>query len=64
VELGYNLPAEIGSKVGLQNARIYVNGLNLITWDEMKIWDPESTNSSGQYYPQARILSVGARVTF
>ncbi|HTE26949.1 SusC/RagA family TonB-linked outer membrane protein [Flavitalea sp.] len=64
VELGYNLPAAIGSKVGLQNARIYVNGLNLITWDQMKIWDPEATSNNGQYYPQARILSVGARVTF
>jgi TonB-linked SusC/RagA family outer membrane protein len=64
VELGYNLPVDIGKKAGLSNARIYVSGLNLITWDEMKIWDPESTSSSGQYYPQARIISFGARVTF
>ncbi len=64
VELGYNLPAAIGSKVGLQNARLYVNGLNLITWDKMKLWDPESTSENGQYYPQGRIISVGARVTF
>jgi TonB-linked SusC/RagA family outer membrane protein len=63
VELGYNLPLNIGKKAGISNLRIYLNGLNLITWDKMKIWDPESTNSSGQYYPQARIISFGARIT-
>ncbi len=64
LEIGYNLPTEIGSKVGMSNLRIYVNGLNLITWDELGIYDPESTSSSGQYYPQSRIINIGARVTF
>jgi TonB-linked SusC/RagA family outer membrane protein len=64
VELGFNLPAAIGNKVGVSNLRLYVNGLNLVTWDKMKIWDPESTSGSGQYYPQGRIINVGARVTF
>jgi len=64
VELGFNLPAAIGNKAGVSNLRLYVNGLNLITWDKMKIWDPESTSGSGQYYPQGRIINVGARVTF
>ncbi|MHA4844350.1 SusC/RagA family TonB-linked outer membrane protein [Flavitalea antarctica] len=63
VEIGYNLPVDISKKAGLSTVRVYVSGLNLITWDEMKIWDPESTSSSGQYYPQARIISFGARVT-
>lgn len=64
IEIGYNLPADIGKRVGVSNFRVYVNGLNLFTWDELGIFDPESTNSSGQYYPQARIINVGARVTF
>jgi len=64
VEIGYNLPTAIGKVAGVSNARIYVSGLNLVTWDEMKIWDPESTSGNGQYYPQARIISFGARVTF
>ena len=64
VELGYNLSANIAKSVGISNLRIYVSGLNLITWDKMKIWDPESTNGSGQYYPQGRILNTGVRVTF
>ncbi|MBN8789512.1 MAG: TonB-dependent receptor [Terrimonas sp.] len=64
LEIGYNLPADIGKRLGMSNFRVYVNGLNLITWDELGIFDPESTSSSGQYYPQARIINVGARVTF
>jgi hypothetical protein len=64
IELGYNLPSEIGSKIGLSNLRIYVNGLNLLTFDKIKVWDPESTSSNGQYYPQARVLNAGVRVTF
>ena len=40
------------------------NGINLITWDKMKVWDPESTSGSGQYYPQSRVWNFGVRVTF
>ncbi len=64
VEIGYNMANKISQKVGISNLRLYVNGINLVTWDKMKIWDPESTSGSGQYYPQARIINVGARVTF
>jgi TonB-linked SusC/RagA family outer membrane protein len=64
VELGYNFQPSLMKRVGINMFRLYVNGLNLITWDKMKIWDPESTNGSGQYYPQARLINFGARVTF
>ncbi|WP_342088255.1 SusC/RagA family TonB-linked outer membrane protein [Dyadobacter sp. OTU695] len=64
IELGYNLPSEIGSKIGLSNLRIYVNGLNLLTFDKIKVWDPEATTNSGQYYPQARVVSAGVRLAF
>jgi TonB-dependent starch-binding outer membrane protein SusC len=64
VELGYNFPSSLTGKVGLSNLRIYVNGLNLITWDKYKIFDPETTSGSGQYYPQARVINTGLRLTF
>ena len=63
-EIGYNVNANLMKKAGINNVRVYVSGINLITWDKMKIWDPESTSGSGQYYPQSRILNVGASVTF
>jgi TonB-linked SusC/RagA family outer membrane protein len=63
-EIGYNIPARIIKKASISNIRVYASGINLITWDKMKIWDPESTSSDGHYYPQARILNIGASVTF
>ncbi|GAB4014724.1 hypothetical protein GCM10028808_38040 [Spirosoma migulaei] len=66
LELGYTLPNTISNKVGLSNLRVYVNGLNLATYSpDMKgIFDPESTNSGGQYYPQARVINTGLTVSF
>ncbi|MFC0774198.1 TonB-dependent receptor [Terrimonas alba] len=64
VELGYTLASDIGRKIGISRFRVYVSGLNLVTWEKMKIWDPEGTAENGYIYPQSRILSVGARVTF
>ena len=66
LEFGYTLPNVVASKVGLNNLRVYVNGLNLATYaPAMKgIFDPESTNSSGQYYPQARVINTGVTVSF
>jgi len=64
VEIGYNIPAHITEKIGIKNARFYVNGLNLLTWSKNKVYDPESDNSLGQYYPQARVLNTGLSVSF
>lgn len=64
VELGYNFPKTTIARIGLQNLRLYVNGLNLVTWDKYKIFDPETTAGSGQYYPQARVINTGLRLTF
>ncbi len=64
IELGYNLSGRLLKRTGIGNLRIYVNAFNLVTWDKMKIWDPESTSGDGHYYPQSRILNTGVRVTF
>lgn len=64
IELGYTLPNVIGKKVGLDVLRVYVNALNLATWDKLKVYDPENVNSNGQYYPQSRVLNAGVTATF
>lgn len=64
VELGYSLSDKNSQSLGLKALRFYVSGLNLFTVDKIKIWDPESTNSSSQYYPQARVINAGVKVTF
>ncbi len=63
-EIGYNLPVDLLERVGVGNLRIYTNGLNLFTIDKLKVLDPESDSQSGQYYPQSRILNLGATITF
>lgn len=64
IELGYTVSEELCKKIGMSALRVYVNGLNLFTFDKIKIWDPESTNSSAQYYPQARVINAGIKATF
>lgn len=64
MEIGYNLPAHLSEKIGVGNLRLYVNGLNLLTWDKLNVYDPETVSATGQYYPQARVISTGLSVTF
>ena len=64
IQFAYDLPAPLISRVGLQGARVYVNGLNLITWDKQDIFDPEAINGNGVYYPQAKVINVGFNITF
>ena len=47
MELGYSIPAEIVVIVGLSNFRVYFNGLNMFTWDKLKVFDPEADKSTG-----------------
>jgi hypothetical protein len=63
-EMGYTLNPRISERAGISRFRLYVSGLNLITWDELGIWDPEATAENGYAYPQSRIINFGARVTF
>jgi TonB-linked SusC/RagA family outer membrane protein len=64
IEVGYTLGSNIGQRIGISRLRVYVSGLNLITWEKFGFWDPETIASNGYAYPQSRILSVGARVSF
>lgn len=41
ITLGYNLPSNIISKAKLTSARIYVSGVNLATFTDYPLWDPE-----------------------
>ena len=63
-EIGYRLPESVTNSIGMDDMRIYLSGFNLVTWDSFKETDPESRNSSGQYYPQARVLNIGTTLTF
>lgn len=64
VEIGYNIPRYWLGKIGFSNARIFVNGINLITWDKLKIFDPEISNGGTGTYPQQRVVNAGLTFSF
>jgi TonB-dependent starch-binding outer membrane protein SusC len=64
LELGYTLPDNLIKKAHLSTLRVYVNGLNLVTFSKQKVFDPEATAQSGVYYPQSRVLNTGLSVSF
>lgn len=64
VEIGYSISERLRKRAGLEELRFYVSGQNLLTFDKVKIFDPESPTGSGQFYPQTRIFNAGLNVTF
>ena len=63
VEIGYRLPKSVNKFLGVEELRFYANAVNLITWDHMKIFDPESPNGAVNY-PQMKVFNFGVHVSF
>lgn len=71
MQLGYTLPQNITTKIGVQKFRVFVAVENLVTWTKYHGYDPEissgSDKSSGVdfgVYPQARTWTVGFNLEF
>lgn len=64
VELAYNLKADFLSKIKISGVRLYVSAFNLFTITKVKDYDPEGSSESGQFYPQQRIINLGANIKF
>ncbi len=64
VEFGYTLPETISKKIAASSVRFYVNGLNLLTFDNypVKYQDPEQNNEL--LYPVFKAYNIGLNVTF
>ncbi|MEI7420440.1 MAG: SusC/RagA family TonB-linked outer membrane protein [Prolixibacteraceae bacterium] len=60
-EIYYNLPLSLLKKVKLNKAKIYVRGMNLLSFDKLKIVDPENT---GTKYPTTKSLNLGISLNF
>ena len=70
-QIGYTLPASWVSKVGMQSARLYVSGYNVLTFSKLKNVDPERpTAGTGDAYvefynyPVNKTLTIGATIKF
>lgn len=63
-EIGYTFPKKMIHKIGLSNLRLYVQGVNLLTFSEFKMWDPEIDTSYGARYPNMKVVNLGLNVNF
>ncbi|MEO6287135.1 MAG: TonB-dependent receptor [Dyadobacter sp.] len=66
VELGYNLPKATIKKIGIDQVRFYVQGLNMLTWDGLKKvdMDPETKEGTGDWYPIQKVVNFGVDISF
>lgn len=64
--LGYNIPRETFSKIGLQNAKVYVTGTNLLTFTDFKSYSPEQNpvNGGETAFPETRNITLGVKLGF
>lgn len=63
VEFGYTLPSTLSKRVGVEKARFYASGVNLLTFSTFKLWDPEMAGN-GFNYPVQRVFNLGLQVSF
>ena len=67
VEIGYNISPQLLRKFHVQQARIYVQGLNLLTFDKLGDVDidPETKSGDGaSWYPIQKVFNFGIDITF
>jgi TonB-linked SusC/RagA family outer membrane protein len=63
--IGYTLPANVLNKLHTDHLRLYISGQNLFTLsDTYKGYDPESSVSSGDFYPVMQTLTFGIELRF
>ncbi|WP_236252850.1 TonB-dependent receptor [Echinicola sp. 20G] len=69
LQIGYSLPNQVISRLGISKVRLYVSGENLLTFTKMsKIFDPETVGLSGwndgKTYPFSTVYSCGLNINF
>ena len=64
LDIGYTFPKKWTSKFKVSTLRIYLSGLNLLTFSKFKYWDPELGNGNGAAYPIQKNLYLGVNLNF
>ena len=72
--LSYTLPGSMSRAIGANFVKVYVSGQNLLTWTQLKNFDPEIANSgiaiTGQnnqrawYFPTQKAITFGLNIQF
>ena len=65
ISLGYNLPKSLLTKIGIEKAKVYVSGENLLTFSGLDGIDPEMpADNRGAFYSNVKKISLGLKVSF
>ena len=64
IELGYNLPESIIKPVGISGIRIFANGNNLLTWDNLPVNTIDPEQDKALVYPLTKMITFGVNMTF
>ncbi|WP_460545711.1 SusC/RagA family TonB-linked outer membrane protein, partial [Echinicola sediminis] len=62
LNIGYDLPQKWVNAIGLSNARFFVNGTNLLTLSQFKVYDPELGDAGT--FPINKSFTGGMSLTF
>jgi TonB-linked SusC/RagA family outer membrane protein len=63
-EIGYSLPKRWLGQFSVSDARLFVNGYNLLSLDNLAAYgiDPEISAQNGLAYPKMRTINIGANL--
>lgn len=64
IEISYAFKSSFLSKLKVKQLRLYLNGYNLLTFDKLKISDPELKTGGTPTYPLMRVFNVGLKLDF
>lgn len=61
LEVAYSFPSQLIERVGISGLRIFANGTNLFSFDNVREFeiDPEIASTNGLVYPQQRLYTFG-----
>jgi TonB-linked SusC/RagA family outer membrane protein len=62
-EIGYNFKKSVTQSLSVEGLRLFVNGTDLLTFDKLKVIDPESNYGTGGY-PRQSVVNFGAQINF
>lgn len=63
LEIGYSLPDQLTKRWYMKTLRVYLNGTNLLSLTDFKLWDVEM-GGNGLGYPIQKVFNVGLQMNF
>lgn len=64
MEISYNLPNNLTKSLGIANARLYINGNNLLYWSDLPMDNESGSFDVYNSYPTYRLVNMGIDLVF